>query len=84
MARDRPGRSPNARSTPAVMSGKVIPSRTDCGRISAVERPHLNADTAAGDPASRGSTASYARPVAAAKTSWNTSPSRPMAPSVKA
>ena len=42
-----------SRSTPALMSGKVAPSRTDCGRISALAMLHL-ATVSSGGPASIG------------------------------
>jgi hypothetical protein len=35
---------------PALIRGKVIPRRTDCGRIISAERVHLKALTRAGFP----------------------------------
>jgi len=80
----RPGRSGNARSTPAVISGNVIPSRIDCGRISRAHKDHLKAPISTLESARRAKTWSYASAVAAVKTSWKMRPSTPIAASVRA
>ena len=49
------------RSTPALMSGKVAPSRIDCGRMSSAAIVHLTMITMCGEPASDGKRWSYAR-----------------------
>ena len=56
IASDRPGRCGKTRRTPAVISGNVMPSRIDCGRISNAARDHLNAVTAPAELARRGRT----------------------------
>ena len=44
-----PGRRGKMRTSPALISGKVAPSRMDCGRIKAPAKIHLSDSTASGD-----------------------------------
>src|SRR2546429_1908839 len=47
MAIDSPGARGCARARPALISGKVMPSSTDCGRISRHDTPSFPARTSA-------------------------------------
>jgi hypothetical protein len=49
VANERPGSAGNARMNPPAIKGNVIPSRIDCGRMSAAPRAHLKAATASGE-----------------------------------
>ncbi len=72
-----------ARTSPALISGKVAPSRTDCGRINALASASFAAS--AGQPAPRaGSMAAYDQSVAPTKISWNTRAQTPMTASTAA
>ena len=56
MASDPPGVPGNRRINPALISGKVMPSSTDCGRIRTPASVHLN-NTAEVPPPRRGGSA---------------------------
>ena len=65
------------------MSGKVIPSSTDCGRMSAAASDHLTACTADGE-ASAGNTRSKAKSVTVRNVEWKASAQRPITASISA
>jgi hypothetical protein len=75
--------SPPRRITPALISGKVVPSRIDCGRTRSAASVHFTACTANG-PGSDGSSRSYAQPVEATYASWKTMAMSPTASSAAA
>ena len=71
-----PTRSGTRRTTPALISGKVAPSRIDCGRIISAASVHFASECAIPGPSS-GKIDSYARCVVHTNTSWKTRPSTP-------
>ena len=78
-----PGSLMVARTSPALISGKVIPSSTDCGRIRRPERAILAASAVHSVP-SAGSSAEYDQSVRVTNSSWKTSASTPMTASPSA
>ena len=67
---DRPGSNGNARRMPALISGNVVPSRIDCGRISRPARIHCGMQTPSAEH-SAGISDAYAQSVAWVKMNWN-------------
>ncbi len=67
---------------PALINGKVVPSRIDAGRIRIEASAHLKRSTP--PPPIAGSTESKAHPVAARNKRWKTSASTPMPSSAMA
>src|SRR4051812_1388885 len=74
--RARPERSGIRRTTPALISGNVIPSRIDCGRISSAAISHFVSICRVPCPKA-GNTQSYAIAVAPTNAAWKGSPIAP-------
>ena len=65
------------------MSGKVMPSATDCGAMSNAAKLHLVTSTQPESP-SAGKTLSCATRMAPSNSGWKPSPANPISPSTTA